>query len=156
MPRQPLDHPTPGRPHRIYVALTNHCNRSCPWCSTYSSPSGKSLLEPGALQMLLPETGSFQLQLEGGEPTIHPRFWEFVRMGREHPRCDHVIVCTNGVALPRQPERLRAWILRLGVPLTLKISVNHHLLDRDPGLIELCKQLRDVFAALGEDRLLIL
>jgi hypothetical protein len=156
MLQQPLDHPTPDRPHRIYVALTNHCNRSCPWCSTYSSPRGTSFLEPSALRALFPDAGLFQLQLEGGEPTIHPQFWEFVRMAREHPRCDHLIVCTNGVTLPRQPERLRASVLRLGAPLTLKISVNHHLLDRDPALLGLCGRLRDVFSELGEDRLLVL
>ena len=41
---KPLDHPTPDRPHRLYYALTNHCNRTCPWCSTCSSPQGSTFL----------------------------------------------------------------------------------------------------------------
>jgi MoaA/NifB/PqqE/SkfB family radical SAM enzyme len=103
----------------------------------------------------LPAEGPFQLQLEGGEPTIHPEFWEFVRVSREHPRCARLVVCTNGVALPRREGRLRDWLARLGSPLTLKVSVNHHLLDHDRGLLEMLARARDLLAGLGGDRLLV-
>jgi len=148
----PLDHPTPDRPHRVYVALTNHCNRSCPWCSTCSSPRGNSWLSLADFERSLPAEGPFQVQLEGGEPTLHPEFWEFVRSARAHPRCTHLVICTNGVVSPRQPARLRAWVQRLGAPLTLKLSINHHLLDQDAGLLDLAVALRDCFRELGGDR----
>jgi MoaA/NifB/PqqE/SkfB family radical SAM enzyme len=153
---RPLDHPTPDRPWRVYVALTNHCNRACPWCSTCSSPQGGTWLSPEQYAACFPAEGPFQVQLEGGEPTVHPQFWEFVRLAREHPRCTRLVLCTNGVVLPRSPERLRPWVERLGVPLTVKLSVNHHLLDHDPGLIPLAVLLRDLFARLGGDRLLVI
>ena len=130
---RPLDHPTQDRPHRIYVALTNHCNRACPWCSTCSSPAGSTFLSVEAFRAALPAEGPFQVQLEGGEPTVHPRFWDFVAVARAHPRCDRLVLCTNGVVLPRQRARLDAWVARLGSPLTVKISANHHLLDHDAG-----------------------
>jgi hypothetical protein len=152
----PLDHPTPDRPHRVYFALTNHCNRSCPWCSTCSSPRGSTWLTPAAFVARFPAAGPFQVQLEGGEPTVHPQFWEFVRLAREHPRCTQLVLCTNGVVLPRQRDRLRAWLERLGTPLTLKLSVNHHLLDHDGGLIGLAVLARDLMAELGGERLLVL
>jgi MoaA/NifB/PqqE/SkfB family radical SAM enzyme len=152
----PLDHPTPDRPHRVYVALTNHCNRACPWCSTCSSPGGTSWLSVAELRASFPAEGPFQAQLEGGEPTIHPQFWEFVRLCREHPRCTRLVICTNGVVLPREPARLRAWVERLGTPLTVKLSVNHHLLERDPGLLALASNLRDACAGAGEERLLVI
>lgn len=152
----PLDHPSPERPHRVYFALTNHCNRACPWCSTCSSPRGRTWLDVPAFVAALPARGMFQVQLEGGEPTTHPEFFEFVRIAREHPRCTHLVVCTNGVVLPRRPEKLRAWLLKLGAPLTIKLSVNHHLLDRDPGLISLATVLRDLMQELGEERLLVI
>src|SRR4051794_16505959 len=126
---RPLDYPMPDRPHRVYVALTNHCNRACPWCSTCSSPRGQTWLSVAEFTASLPGAGFFQLQLEGGEPTVHPQFWEFVRIAREHPRCTHLVVCTNGVVLPRSPGRLGEWIERLGTPLTVKLSLNHHLLE---------------------------
>ena len=38
----------------------------------------------------------------------------------------------------------------------IKLSINHHLMDRDSGLIELAVQLRGVFRDLAGDRLLVL
>jgi MoaA/NifB/PqqE/SkfB family radical SAM enzyme len=154
--RIPLDHPTRDRPHRIYFALTNQCNRSCPWCSTCSTPEGSTAMTVEQYRACFPAVGPFQVQLEGGEPTIHPLFWEFVRIAREHPRCTHLVLCTNGVVLPRQTAKLRAWVVRLGTPLTVKLSVNHHLLDHDPRLIDLAVMLRNLFDELGGDRLLVL
>lgn len=152
----PLDHPLPGRPHRIYVAVTNHCNRECPWCSTYSSPAGNTFISLEDFQRAIPAIGAFQLQLEGGEPTVHPQFYDMVRMARANPRCDRLILCTNGVVMPRQPERLRSWVARLGTPLTIKLSFNHHLLDRDPALPDLCRMLRDLCREGGADLLFVL
>lgn len=154
---RPLDHPTPERPHRVYLALTNHCNRACPWCSTCSSPAGATYLSPEAWAAHLPPGAPFELQLEGGEPTVHPRFWDFVQAARANPLCRRLVLCTNGVRLPRRPEALRAFVERLGTPLTLKLSVNHHLLDEDPGLLNLCVALQALCAASpADDRLLVL
>lgn len=135
----PLDHPTPTRPFRVYAALTNHCNRACPWCSTCSSPRGSTFLTLDALRAQLPAEGPFELQLEGGEPTIVPAFWDFVALGRNEPRCTRIVLCTNGVVLPRQPARLAGYLERLGAPLLIKLSINHHLLEHDPGLLALAK-----------------
>ncbi len=151
----PHDHPTDERPHRVYAALTNHCNRACPWCSTCSSPSGQTFLDRAALRRALP-AGPYELQLEGGEPTVHPEFWQFVDDARADPALTHLVLCTNGVMLPRQPERLSGWLARLGAPLTVKLSVNHHLLEEDPGLLALAQACRDALADLGGDRRLIL
>jgi MoaA/NifB/PqqE/SkfB family radical SAM enzyme len=151
----PLDHPTPKRPHRVYVAVTNHCNRECPWCSTCSSPAGSTWISLASFRRALPETGPFQLQVEGGEPTLHPGLFELVQVARDTGRCDRLILSTNGVALPRDRGRLEAWVSLLGAPLTLKISVNHHLLDRDAGLLNLCILLKDLFSRPGRKRLLV-
>ncbi len=151
----PLDHPTADRPHRVYVAVTNRCNRRCPWCSTCSTPEGRTFLELADYRSSFPFQGRFQIQLEGGEPTLHPRFIELVQIARAEPRCERVVVCTNGVLLPRSPPVLRAWLQSLGAPLTIKISVNHHLLAHDPGLVPLCASVRDALAELGGDRFLI-
>ncbi len=150
---KPLDHPYPSRPHRVYVAVTNHCNRSCPWCSTCSSPKGDVWLSVEAYKASFPVEGPFEVQLEGGEPTIHPRFDELVAVALADARCTRLVVCTNGVALPRSEPELEAWVARLGEHLTVKLSVNHHLLDRDPGLIALAQTLARVMRG---DRQLVL
>jgi hypothetical protein len=77
---------------------------------------------------------------------------EFVRLAREHPRCTHLVLCTNGVVLPRRAEKLRAWVERLGAPLTIKLSVNHHLMGEDADLISLAVLLRDTLAELDGER----
>jgi MoaA/NifB/PqqE/SkfB family radical SAM enzyme len=153
---RPLDHPFPARPHRIYFALTNHCNRACPWCSTCSSPRGSTWLSVKQFADRLPRTGLFQVQLEGGEPTIHPQFWEFVHIAREHPGCMHLVLCTNGVVLPRSGSKLREWLLRMGAPLTIKLSFNHHLLDHDGGLLDLAALLHDLCSELGGERQVVI
>lgn len=153
---RPLDHPTPDRPHRVYVALTNHCNRSCPWCSTCSSPRGGTFITQAAFAAALPADRDYELQLEGGEPTIHPDFWEFVTLARRDVRCRHLVLCTNGVVIPRSRARLATWLARLCDPLTIKLSINHHLLEHDPGLIDLAGLLRDLLAELGGARSLVI
>ena len=149
----PLDHPTPERSHRLYVAMTNHCNRACPWCSTCSSPRGRTWLSVENNVAGFPAQGRFQLQLEGGEPTLHPQFWEFVHLARTHPQCEHLVLCTNGVVLPRRREELAGYVARLGTPLTLKLSINHYLLDHDKDLVDLAVNLRDMFS--GEQTLVV-
>ena len=143
-PVQHLDHPGAHRPHRLYVALTTHCNRACPRCSTSSSPQKKTFLSQTAFEALLPDGRDFEVQLEGGEPLVHPEFGQFMATVRAHPRYERVVLCTNGVSMPRQPERLRAFIDRLGKPLTIKLSWNHYLRDHDPDLLKLAQRLQSL------------
>jgi hypothetical protein len=152
----PRDRPSESRAHRLYVATTNHCNRACPWCSTCSSPRGRTFIDVAAYVACLPASEPFEVQLEGGEPTIHPQFFELVARARAQPRCLRVIVVTNGVVLPRERAALHDYVSRLGAPLTIKLSINHHLLARDRDLLELAAALRDTFEQLGGDRELVL
>jgi hypothetical protein len=152
----PHDRPTPERPYRLYVATSNHCNRSCPWCCTCSSPKGTTFLGIDEYLAAFPPDYPFEVQLEGGEPTTHPRFWELVAAARANPRCQRVVIVTNGVELPREAAALDNWLDRFGAPMTVKLSVNHYLLEHDRGLLPLAQLLRERMAALGDDRQLVL
>ena len=151
-----LDSPSASRPHRLYIALTNHCNRDCPWCSTYSSPLGKSFISVKAVASLLPANGPFEVQLEGGEPTTHPELETIVALLRREPRCVKIVLSTNGVLLPKTKSSLIPWIESFGPAFTLKLSMNHYLLDRDSGLVELATLLAECFDELGGGRLFVL
>ncbi len=151
----PHDHPLPHRARRIYAALTNHCNRSCPWCSTYSAPDRNTWISWEALLASVPEDGPFEMQLEGGEPTLHPEFWNFVDRFRDNPRCIKLVLCTNGTVIPREQSKLRAWLTRLGEPLLIKLSINHHLIERDPGLLTLANAMKNTLAEMGGQRELV-
>lgn len=152
----PRDRPTETRPHRVYVATTNHCNRSCPWCSTCSSPSGSTWISVPDYLASFPSHEPFEVQLEGGEPTLHPEFLELVRLARANVSCTRVVIVTNGVVLPRERAQLREWLTELGAPLTIKLSINHHLLARDPDLLTLARDLHDVMRELADDREIVL
>jgi hypothetical protein len=139
----PLDHPSLRSVPRLYAAITNHCNRACPWCSVYASPVRRTFLPPEALAEHFPPEGLFELQLEGGEPTTHPEFWQIVRLARAEARLTRLVLCTNGVLIPRSLPRLDEWLAALGRPLLLKLSVNHHLLAKDRGLLDLAGRLAE-------------
>jgi len=154
---KPLDFPEKTRPFRIYAALTNACNRECPWCSAYASRKGKTFLASQDLVKHFPESGSFELQYEGGEPLLHPEFWEFISLARSHPKCARIVVVTNGSLIPRTDRELRDWLGRFGLNFTLKLSLNHYLLDRDPGLMELAVLLhRQIPVFTGSGQVLVL
>lgn len=150
-----LDHPTPDRPIRLYFAITNKCNRGCPWCSACSKVRGATFLSVERFRELLPAEEPFQVQLEGGEPLCHPDFWELVSIARAHPRCHRLVLCTNGTLFPRRPRGLIVWLEKLGTPLTIKLSFNHLLLARDPHLVQLATLLRDLMGRNPERSLVI-
>lgn len=149
------DYPARERPHRVYVALTNRCDRACPWCSTCSTPRGATWLSPDMLRAVLPASGAYQVQFEGGEPTCHPQFFELVRIVRGARRCDRLVVSTSGAGLPTNPSLLRPWLERLGGRLTIKVSCNHHLIERDAGHLRRLVALRDAIRAMGGNRLFV-
>lgn len=137
------DAPVAGRPHRVYVAVTNACNRACPWCSTYSSPARQTYITREAFAAALPSTGAFELQLEGGEPTLHPELFDLIALAEATGRCAGYVLCTNGVRIPRGADRLRCWLDRFPRPLTLKISVNHHLVERDANHVDAVRRIAE-------------
>jgi hypothetical protein len=151
-PLLPHDTPLLRSRTRLYVALTNKCNRACPWCSVYSNPSKNTFLTPEGMARNFPTDRPFDVQLEGGEPTIHPQFFDFVRLARGNPLAHDLILVTNGVKLPKDREALKQYILRFGTPFKLKLSINHHLMERDASLIPRAQLLLSVFQELGGDR----
>lgn len=148
----PHDHPARREAKRIYFALTNDCNRACPFCSVYSAPGKTTYLGLPRFLGLLPTSGQFEAQFEGGEPTLHSQLDEFIVLSRATLRCERVIVCTNGVRLPpdtvRLLSRIRPW---MGGPLTIKLSVNHHLAQTDRHWLRRAKSLVRVGQDHGVD-----
>lgn len=145
---------------RYYFALTTRCNRECPLCSCYSDPSKKTFLSIGAFQKTLPEEGEFEIQFEGGEPTLHPGLMKMVKIVRDTGRCLVIRLCTNGVLLPYAysgsgeldrkgtVRSLTEYFLSFGAPFQLKMSINSHLVERDKKHLEKAESIRDAFEKL--------
>lgn len=87
------------------IEIVNSCNLSCPTCYA-DSPAGigpKVDAEPleqlqQRIQGVIDRKGKIEiLQLSGGEPTLHPQFFELLRWLQDHPKIDYVLLNTNGV-----------------------------------------------------------
>ena len=85
------------------LIITNFCNAGCAFC--FASESRSRSLQEGRLQMDEEEVRSWMdfnlragirdLRLLGGEPTLHPKFPDFVKMGRD-AGCS-ITVFSNGI-----------------------------------------------------------
>jgi uncharacterized radical SAM superfamily Fe-S cluster-containing enzyme len=89
------------------IEIVNSCNLACPTCYA-DSPVGvgqKVDAIPVAdlqrrIQGVIDRKGGIEiLQLSGGEPTLHPQFFELLRWLQEHPKIDYVLLNTNGVRI---------------------------------------------------------
>nr|MDO8110967.1 radical SAM protein [Candidatus Sigynarchaeota archaeon] len=149
-----LDSPFEERVLRLYVAVTNKCNRACPFCSVYASTTGKTFIKLEQIVAHVPKRGPYQVQLEGGEPFLHPAIFTFTRHFSEDPRCTKIIISTNGSKFPFvvdergiDPEAswpgLLQFFSRLPKNSVLKISLNHYLLENDPHLFSKAKLILD-------------
>jgi organic radical activating enzyme len=148
-----LDAPYPGREHRLYVAVTNKCNRACPFCAVHSSLAGTTFITIEQVLPHVPREGAYQVQFEGGEPFLHPGLESMAMHFSRDTRCTRVIISTNGTLFPFQfqGDRLdrasthvafRELFGRLPPRVLLKVSLNHHY----PLLFEKARLLLD-FAA---------
>lgn len=87
------------------VDLTNRCNLTCPVCFANANVAGY-LYEPNLQQvrgMLATLRGEQPVdgrvvQFSGGEPTIHPQFFEILSLAREMG-FTHIQAATNGIEL---------------------------------------------------------
>lgn len=99
----------PGHHQRTCTALieiTSRCNLCCPVCFAGSSREGKDLDFPvivGMLKDVYQQTGGCNLQLSGGEPTLHSRLPEIVQSARE-TGFQFVQLNSNGIRLAAEPE----------------------------------------------------
>jgi hypothetical protein len=97
------------------VEINDACNLTCPVCfadSAVGKGGHRPLAEVEAmLDAVVKAEGEPDLvQLSGGEPTIHPLFWEIVAAARARP-IRHIMVNTNGLRIATEDgfaERLAA------------------------------------------------
>ena len=92
------------------IEIVDSCNLQCPTCFT-DAPSGSagSRLKYRPLPELKKRIGEVLdrkgkveiLQLSGGEPTLHPDFFELLDWIHSEPRIDYCLLNTNGVRLAR-------------------------------------------------------
>ena len=95
------------------IEINEACNLSCPVCFAGSSVhhlGNRPLAEVEAmLDVIVAAEGEPDLvQISGGEPTIHPEFFEILEAARARP-IRHLMVNTNGIRIAQEP----AFVARL-------------------------------------------
>ena len=118
------------------VEINQACNLACPVCfasATDIHGSHRSLPEIAAmLDALVASEGEPDLvQISGGEPTIHPQFFEVLDLVKARP-IRHVMINTNGVRIAQDRafvERLASYAPRLEVYLQFDSLNDEALMD---------------------------
>jgi uncharacterized radical SAM superfamily Fe-S cluster-containing enzyme len=95
------------------IEIVDSCNLSCPTCFA-NSPLGikneRLKYHPLAdikarIEGVLAIKGQIEiLQLSGGEPTLHPDFFDLIEWIRSNSKIDYLLINTNGVRLAKDLE----------------------------------------------------
>ena len=99
------------------IEITDRCNLTCPTCYAMSSPHyGRHRTVKEVEKMFdiivanegIPDV----VQISGGEPTIHPQFFEILDMAKTKP-IRHIMLNTNGIRIANDDgfaERLASYL----------------------------------------------
>lgn len=90
------------------VEITDRCNLSCPTCYAMSSPHygrHRTVEEvERMLDIIVANEGTPDVvQISGGEPTIHPDFFEILDIAKTKP-IKHLMLNTNGIRIAKDFE----------------------------------------------------
>src|SRR5579871_4022476 len=90
------------------VEICDYCNLRCPVCYASSGPERQQFRDLKQVEKMLDavvrnEGHPDVVQLSGGEPTVHPNFFEIVEMAKARP-IRHLMVNTNGVRIAQEED----------------------------------------------------
>ncbi len=118
------------------VEITDHCNLRCPTCYAASGPerlTHRSFDEVLAMldAVVASEGQADVVQISGGEPTLHPRFFDVLDAAKARP-IRHLMLNTNGIRIAQEPgfaERLATYAPGFEVYLQFDSLRREPLLD---------------------------
>ncbi|NUR10347.1 MAG: radical SAM protein, partial [Bradyrhizobium sp.] len=90
------------------IEITEHCNLTCPVCFAESSPVRTKFTPLATIEKMLDALVASEgepdlVQISGGEPTLHPDFFEILDAVRARP-IRHVMINTNGLRIARDKD----------------------------------------------------
>ena len=121
------------------IEVTDRCNLTCPTCYTESSPTHgrhRSLEEiEKMLDAIVASEGEPDVvQISGGEPTLHPDFFDILDMAKAMP-IRHLMLNTNGIRIANDEgfaERLASYMPGFEIYLQFD-SLRSYVLERMRG-----------------------
>jgi uncharacterized radical SAM superfamily Fe-S cluster-containing enzyme len=93
------------------VEITDQCNLTCPVCYSESSPQRQTHRSLEQIEFMLDcvvanEAEPDVVQISGGEPTIHPQFFQVLDLAKARP-IKHLMVNTNGIKIANDADFAR-------------------------------------------------
>jgi 7,8-dihydro-6-hydroxymethylpterin dimethyltransferase len=87
------------------LEVTDRCNLTCPTCYAMSSPHYGRHRTLGEIEKMLDAIVANEgepdvVQISGGEPTIHPQFFEILDLAKTKP-IRHLMLNTNGIRIAK-------------------------------------------------------
>jgi uncharacterized radical SAM superfamily Fe-S cluster-containing enzyme len=95
------------------LEVTDECNLACPVCYADSGPHRRTQRDLPTIERMLDAIVANEgepdvVQISGGEPTIHPQFFDILDAAKRRP-IRHLMLNTNGIRIATEPgfaERL--------------------------------------------------
>lgn len=106
------------------LEVNEACNLTCPVCFADSSVKRTGHRDLATIERMLDTLVESEgepdlVQISGGEPTIHPQFFEILDAAKRRP-IRHLMINTNGIRIAREPDfaaRLATYMPRFEVYL---------------------------------------
>lgn len=122
---------------RLYINITNKCNTNCPFCCMYSGTNKNTFMDFETYKNIIDSTDDkFELQLEGGEPLLHPSMYLMIEYAIATGRCSKILVLTNGILLEKHLKRLVDISNWYSILIELKVSINYWLIQENKDFIQ--------------------
>lgn len=126
---------------RLYINITNRCNTNCPFCCMFSGTNNDMDMSFDTYKKIIDDCKTdFELQIEGGEPLLHPNLYLFMEYAVSKQSCRKIIILTNGILLDDELRRLSDFSTYHQIEMELKISINYWLIQECPEHMERIKR----------------
>jgi len=118
----------------MYIQITTRCNMTCNHCCMRATAKGEDMSREVFLEaMKMVEDHGDCITIGGGEPTLHPLFWDFIGIALAYNDYQLVHVITNG-KIAGTAKRL-AKMARSGI-LGAELSQDQYHSYIDPTVIQ--------------------
>ena len=90
------------------VEITDHCNLRCPICYADSGPHRPGFRDLATVERMLDAVVANEgepdvVQISGGEPTLHPQFFDILDAAKRRP-IRHLMVNTNALRIAKEAD----------------------------------------------------
>lgn len=107
-------------PGNLRIQLTDYCNENCFFCHNEGSEKKHRLINENLMWKIINSSLKLSKQkivFTGGEPTLHPKFSEYIIKLRKDAPNSEIAVTTNGTTLENMPSILFEKINKLNVSI---------------------------------------